>query len=77
MSDWQPIETAPKDGSQFLIWTARLNFAVVEHLVDDPMPADIIPSGHHLVVHDGKHGPYPIRGEYPTHWQPLPPPPTP
>lgn len=72
---WRPIAEAPKDGSQFLIWTKRLGFAVVEHAVDDPMPTDIVPSGHHLTVNDGKHGPYSIRGDYPTHFQPLPAPP--
>jgi hypothetical protein len=76
VSEWQPIETAPMDGSQFLIWTNRLGFAVVRHDVDDPMPTDIFPSGHHLTVDDGKHGPYSIRGDYPNRWMPLPAPPT-
>lgn len=75
MSGWKPIETAPKDGSQFLVWTKRVGFAVVTHDVDDPMPTDIVPTGLHLHVDDGKHGPYPLRGDYPTHWQPLPEPP--
>ena len=74
---WQPIETAPKDGSQFLIWTNRIGFAVVAHDQDHPMPTDLVPSGHHLKVDDGKHGPYSIRGDYPTHWMPLPAAPSP
>lgn len=66
MSQWQPIETAPKDGTQILTW----------------MPSDLDPSGYHIVGDwyvnargDGywqdQHG----EGFEPTHWQSLPPPP--
>lgn len=75
--EWQPIETAPKDGSQFLVWTNRIGFSVVTHDVENPMPVHIVPSGHHLLINEGKHGPYPLRGDYPTHWMPLPAAPTP
>jgi hypothetical protein len=73
---WMPIETAPKDGTKFLTWTKGCGgCVVVENDPDDPMPTHIVPSGHQLMVDDGKtlHA---LRGEYPTHWQPLPPPPT-
>jgi len=69
---WLPIESAPKDGSQLLIWTKRIGFSVVTHDVDEPMPTEIVSSGHRFLVDDGKFGPYPIRGDYPEKWQPLP-----
>lgn len=72
MSEWREFSTAPKDGSKFLVWTRRCGFSVVFHDVDDPMPTDIVPSGHSLLVEDGKEQ-YPLRGDYPTHWMELPP----
>ena len=63
---WQPIETAPKDGTQYLAWNGLscmvLNqpdesFAIGEwELVDGEW------IGHHV-------------GHHPTHWQQLPTPP--
>ena len=72
---WQPIESAPKDGTQFLIRTERVGFAVVSHDPDDrySKPCDLNPAGLSLSVYDGKHGPFPLRGDYPTHWMPTPP----
>jgi hypothetical protein len=81
MSEWQPIETAPKDGSVLLVW----------------YPIGDYPSGNHVfasfVCFRGKipRGTFygePYRdgwcndhnGAYlpvePTHWMPLPTPPT-
>ena len=54
--NWQPIETAPKDGSQFLVYTIRVGFAVVRHYPDEDLPGlrlDVL----HLYVDDGKYGP--------------------
>lgn len=70
---WQPIETAPKDGSQFLIWTQRVGYSVVRHDPDDEYssPSDLNPHGFCLRVDDGKFGPYPLRGDYPLFWKPL------
>ncbi len=73
---WRPIVSAPMDGSQMLIWTHRLGFAVVTQDVDDPMPSSIDSLGHRFMVEDGKFGPYPIRGDYPEFWMALPAPPT-
>jgi hypothetical protein len=74
--EWQPIATAPTDGGQFMVFTSRIGYSVVVNDAEDPLPVtDDNPSGLHLFVDDGKHGPYPIRGDYPTHWMALPPPP--
>lgn len=71
--DWLDMSTAPKDGSQFLIWTKRVGFSVVRHDPEDEYSSasDLNPHGFCLRVEDGKFGPYPLRGDYPTHWKPL------
>ena len=69
MSDWQPIESAPKDGTRVLLWTGNLS---------------ALPTGTEMVwsatvgwwdremSHQWIHG----SGVDPTHWMPLPAPPT-
>jgi hypothetical protein len=64
---WQPIETAPKDGTPILItrpteWQCEEGWHVVRW--DDDW----------WQVHDGKFD-CPLRGPDPTHWMPLPVPP--
>lgn len=67
---WQPIDSAPKDGTAVLLWARDLRFpgnvAVAQYITDD------IEWWH---VTDGKFGPWPLRGPSPTHWMPLPGPP--
>jgi hypothetical protein len=56
---WQPIETAPKDGSVFLGY------------YDDWQCTMIYDRGNRMfLTDDGRNF------AYPTHWMPLPPPPT-
>lgn len=59
MNEWQPIETAPKDGESILAWLPHL-----------ALPGCIYYSGGHWrwVTNGGWAG-------VPTHWMPLPPPP--
>ena len=61
MSDWQPIETAPRDGSQFLAWDG----VCIENIKWR--------NGMWQTswAHDEK---YSMNGA-PTHWMPLPQPP--
>lgn len=75
---WQPIETAPKDGTHILIYT-------VDHPGPVPardMPARVTafwyaPYGEwHLVMAWGYEAENQVYG-VPTHWQPLPDPPKP
>lgn len=72
MNMWQPIETAPKDGTHVLVWAANLLHGL--------SPMAVAEYSEHEIewwhVHDGKFGPYPMRGASPTHWMPLPEPPT-
>jgi hypothetical protein len=70
MSEWQPIETAPKDGRRFLAFTAdfqygrRFNERVQEARWSGKTPDDLI--GHFASDN----------GQIITHWMPLPHPPT-
>src|SRR5690606_18101583 len=54
MVTWQPIKTAPRDGSQFLIRTDRVGFAVVRHDPEDEYskPNELNPAGLSLSVYD-------------------------
>ena len=78
MSEWQPIETAPRDGSFFLacggfLYDGGASFEVLRFAGENGTP--------------GQHGPFiwatpcsivSVWAErVPTHWMPLPKPPTP
>ena len=63
MSEWQPIETAPKDGTSILgYWCYEGGF---EHYIQ---PIRYL---HGKWLHDWDHS----DELYPTHWMPLPEPP--
>jgi hypothetical protein len=75
MAEWQPYETAPKDGTMVLVSFGTMGVHAVAWL-------DRNDDGFAIwCVDDNKHGPYALRGwnynhpTAPTHWQPLPPPP--
>jgi hypothetical protein len=59
-SGWQPIETAPRDGTLILMW--------IEHTID-------IKGGPMIGGWHKKIGFSASRFDVPTHWMPLPPPP--
>jgi hypothetical protein len=63
--DWQPIETAPKDGTVVLLAGCRKPVAAawLEDEID------------YWHVDDNKRGPFALRGPGPTHWMPFPAPP--
>jgi len=64
---WQPIETAPKDGTPILVGpTKRMGICVASYDKDD--------DGLHRWLVDSLHGQSNIYT--PTHWMPLPEPPT-
>lgn len=74
MSDWQPIETAPKDGTDILVTVGTGGRCHVVAWLDEHGE----PSAEYgwWRVDDNKHGPYSLRGASPTHWMPLPDPPS-
>jgi len=70
-ASWQPIETAPKDGTPVLVWAENLLHGLCPYAVAQYMEHEI----EWWHVQDGKFGPYPMRGAAPTHWMPCPKPP--
>lgn len=72
MGNWQPIDTAPKDGTEILVFVppAKWSGGYVRSVmwVED--------SDHSCwCVEDNKLGPFALRGGSPTHWMQLPEPP--
>ena len=65
--EWQPIETAPKDGTDILVMTGE-TMHVVRWI-------NIHGDFDYWAVDDNKHGPFTLRGKAPTNWMPLPDPP--
>ena len=65
--EWQPIKTAPKDGTDILVMTGE-TMHVVRWI-------NIHGDFDYWAVDDNKHGPFTLRGKAPTHWMPLPEPP--
>ena len=62
--EWQPIETAPKDGTDILVMTGE-TMHVVRWI-------NIHGDFDYWAVDDNKHGPFTLRGKAPTHWMQLP-----
>ena len=69
MSEWQPIETAPKDGTHFLGFWPKLECSEGEN-----NPCKV------RTWYEDGHRHNPFESSYtspsPTDWMPLPPPPT-
>lgn len=60
--DWQPIETAPKDGTSILLWGDWLKTPCVDNGSEDGTFGAFTSQTGYESVH-------------PTHWMPLPKPP--
>jgi hypothetical protein len=75
MSTWQPIETAPKDGTAILGWHANYGGAVVSlEFVEDDLSSGFV--GEWAVSELGCYGGSCWEGlDGITHWMPLPSPP--
>lgn len=66
---WQPIETAPKDGTHIIAWRATAKPPHCESMYFVPYDED--GNGLWHWVQDGDSP----SENFPTHWMPLPPPP--
>jgi len=70
--NWQPIETAPRDGSWFMVCICH---ADEESRYVGGKPLIVFFDGVNFITHSGMH--LNSEGYYsPTHWMPLPEPPT-
>lgn len=67
MSNWQPIETAPKNGTEVLTWGVRrgMDIAVYDPGSENEEYAWTCTSSGMSLDHESR----------PTHWMPLPEPP--
>ena len=71
MSDWQKIETAPKDGTKIIAWAGNDADDMSPQLIEWLEPPNVRESGWHISWDHrriGNHGSY----ELPTHWMPVP-----
>ena len=69
MSEWQPIETAPKDGTKILMYYPQPNIGTRKAM------AISIGAWHLKGAAWHREGGKKIRYTLPTHWMPLPSPP--
>lgn len=69
MSEWQPIETAPTDGTPMLIWLAK---PYDQQVYNGPVPVTQIVIGDLSPDHDGLIVSPDGAWIQATHWQPLP-----
>ena len=72
--EWQPIETAPKDGTKILVFTAMGEIEMSEWYVSKNYRYDHIEGDVYKKVLDEEVGLW--NSNYPTHWMPLPKPPS-
>ncbi len=70
MGEWQPIETAPKDGSEVLLFSPVKNVVYIGyHTKHATQPHE------GWVMSQFNVDPY-FTSWHPSHWMPLPPPPS-
>lgn len=70
---WQPIETAPKDGTRILV-SYRLGVTIVrQQNATDWYEEEDTPHFVEWECDDNYYSSYLTSEDYPTHWRPLPP----
>ena len=67
---WQPIETAPKDGTRIMVYCPRLGVNCSANWNDDKYARKPRPYWTHM----GEYlwGKTMVREDQPTHWMPMP-----
>jgi len=74
---WQPIESAPRDGTSILMWGIDYTEAEIGKCVDIPITEGDVDSTYKAFVwNDGATSWDSFCDMTPTHWQPLPEPPS-
>ena len=74
--EWQPIETAPKDGTEILVWAGSCVVVSWRRLNGIGYPREAWRLVHGAYS-SGDEGDWSNEVEHPTHWMPLPAPPLP
>jgi len=74
MADWQPIETAPKDGTEVLLWGPYCGCPATAQWTGKAWAAYW--DGWRVVEYMSDFGTDYREFDMPTHWMPLPEPPT-
>lgn len=73
---WQPIETAPRDGTEILTWNGVLVTSTIwEETPDDEGHTGWCSATHWQCESYGTYNNYFGKESLPTHWMPLPEPP--
>ena len=75
MADWQPIETAPRDGTEFQAWFTRQGSGWWEPRARWRGDVYNVPEVWGRVDFDTNDWDFAPPDAIPTHWMPLPPPP--
>jgi hypothetical protein len=75
MSEWQPIETAPKDGTFVDLWFPENGSHIVSRRIASCRWKEDLPGGPAWFAQSGGGGWN--MGRKATHWMPLPSPPSP
>lgn len=71
-TEWQPIETAPKDGTTILAWSIYTDICTVEWRVDNFVP---VCDGRQVIESQSDFGTDYKDVSPLSHWMPLPEPP--
>lgn len=74
MSEWQPIETAPRDGAMVLLFVPDGETDDYDEVLGDYRPQAIF-VGYWVSEHHWRLAHYSAFSFDPTHWMPLPRPP--
>ena len=74
MTDWQPIASAPRDGTEVDLWVSyqELGYGV---RITDCRTFGSTNGQHGWRMRSDGHGTAPLEYGTPSHWMPLPPPP--
>jgi hypothetical protein len=73
MSKWQPIETAPRDGSKVILWDSHEGVCCARY--EDYAAGWRAFWGTENYIRDGSTYDFALIASHPTHWMPLPEPP--
>lgn len=74
MSEWQPIETAPKDGTKILAYDEGIILTAWTNDANEYQGGRGGPAGWFSGQYRDHWGDYPVL-DTPTHWMPIPAPP--